>query len=243
MNSSSERRRIKRFEVRPEQSHGFRLFMLKKERKGTSVWLPHLPTEEMYDALYAIHCHQTSHLGIKETFRMVSSKFSNISREVVSIFVLSCEICAQKRSRDAEKVVAHPIIEKKLFDRVQADLIDLKSRPDRGFNWVLVVQDHLTKFLCLRPLISKEAVNVASELFHIFCTFGAPSILQTDNGTEFKNQLLQQFQDIWPEIEIRHGRPRHPQSRGSIESANKTIKNMLTAWLKQHNSTHWSDGK
>ena len=49
-------------------------------------------------------------------------------------------------------------------------------------------QDHLTKFCHLRPLKSKEAKEVARNLFEIFCQFGAPVILQSDNGKEFRNK-------------------------------------------------------
>ena len=39
----------------------------------------------------------------------------------------------------------------------QVDLIDMQSQPDGDLKWILVYQDHLTKFVQLRPVKSKRA--------------------------------------------------------------------------------------
>ncbi|XP_071149089.1 SCAN domain-containing protein 3-like [Mytilus edulis] len=47
---------------------------------------------------------------------------------------------------------------------------------------------------------------------------------------------------MWPELVIVHGKPRHPQSQGSIERSNGDIHDMLTTWLRDNESTKWSIG-
>jgi hypothetical protein len=37
---------------------------------------------------------------------------------------------------------------------------------------------------------TKTSEEVASRLVEIFCTFGAPCILQLDNGREFRNNVI-----------------------------------------------------
>ena len=44
------------------------------------------------------------------------------------------------------------------------------------------------------------------------------------------------------ERNIVHGRPRHPQSQGSVERVNADVKEMLATWLSENNSTQWSEG-
>ncbi|XP_041376886.1 uncharacterized protein LOC121389358 [Gigantopelta aegis] len=39
-----------------------------------------------------------------------------------------------------------------------------------------------------------------------------------------------------------HGKPRHPQSQGSVERANCDIKDMLVCWLGDNNTTEWTVG-
>ena len=39
------------------------------------------------------------------------------------------------------------------------------------------------------------------------------------------------LKQMWPDLVIVHGKPRHPQSHGSVERFNCDIRDMLTAWL------------
>ncbi|XP_068242301.1 uncharacterized protein [Palaemon carinicauda] len=70
----------------------------------------------------------------------------------------------------------------------------------------------------------------------------APVILQSDNGSEFTAQIITELRSMWPELSIVHGKPRHPQSQGSVERANGDIKDMLVAWMADNNSTDWGTG-
>ncbi|XP_066953255.1 SCAN domain-containing protein 3-like [Macrobrachium rosenbergii] len=47
---------------------------------------------------------------------------------------------------------------------------------------------------------------------------------------------------MWPELSIVYGKPRHPQSQGSVERANGDIKDMLVARMADNNSTDWATG-
>jgi len=57
-------------------------------------------------------------------------------------------------------------------------------------------QDHLMKFVLLRPLKTKTAVEVANNLMEIFTIFGAPSILLSDNGREFVNKVIVELTNL-----------------------------------------------
>jgi len=39
-----------------------------------------------------------------------------------------------------------------------------------------------------------------------------------------------------------HGKPRHPQSQGSVERANGDIKDMLITWMRENPSKSWAIG-
>ena len=126
--------------------------------------------------------------------------------------------------------------------RAQVDLIDMQSQPDGDLKWILVYQDHLTKFVQLRPVTSKRAPEIAYQLLDIFSIFGAPSILQSDNGREFVNSVITELSAMWDGLKIVHGKPRHSQSQGSVERANRDIEDMLMTWLQSNSTTHWGDG-
>ena len=118
--------------------------------------------------------------------------------------------------------------------RAQVDLIDWQSNPDGVFKFILNYQDHFTKFCVLRALKAKTAEAVAVQLVDIFTLLGAPIILQSDNGREFCNQVINNLKLLWPELKIVHGKPRHSQSQGSIEQANRDVQAILTQMSLQH---------
>ena len=93
----------------------------------------------------------------------------------------------------------------------------------------------------LKPLSKKCAEEVASTLVAIFYTLGAPNILQSDNGKEFDNTLLfETLHILWPSTKIIHGKPRKPQSQGSVENANCRVENILQSVLDREGHSHWA---
>ena len=68
----------------------------------------------------------------------------------------------------------------------------------------------------------------------IFLTFGAPAILQSDNGKEFRASVITELKLLWPDLSIVHGRPRHPESQGSVERSNGEVKKKLGSWIRDN---------
>ncbi|XP_045118078.1 KRAB-A domain-containing protein 2-like [Portunus trituberculatus] len=153
-----------------------------------------------------------------------------------------CEECQLKKSSVRKSVVVKPILSNSMNSRCQVDLIDMQSQQDGEYRFILNYQDHLTKFVCLRPLKTKTAEEVAYHLVDIFCDKGAPHILQSDNGREFCNKLITEVLVLWPGCKLVHGKPRHSQSQGSVERANKDVEAILACWQKDYNTTKWSEG-
>ena len=79
-------------------------------------------------------------------------------------------------------------------------------------------------------------------LLDIFLLFSAPAILQSDSGSEFTSHVITELKAVWPDLTIVHGKPRHPQSQGSVERANGDLKDMLIAWLADNNTQDWTAG-
>lgn len=153
-----------------------------------------------------------------------------------------CSVCHEKKTKKKRGLVSKPILHSEMNSRCQVDLIDFQTQPDGNFKFIMVYQDHLTKFVLLRALQSKRATEVAYHLNDIFLTIGAPCILQSDNGREFVNHVISELVSLWPELKIVHGKPRHSQSQGSVERANQDIENMIGSWMKDNDSTKWSEG-
>ncbi|CAF2910323.1 unnamed protein product, partial [Rotaria sp. Silwood2] len=93
------------------------------------------------------------------------------------------------------------------------------------------------------PLKTKEAEPVAEKLLQQFYWFGAPRILQSDNGKEFVAKVIKDFKKTWPDLIIINGRPRHPQTQGLVERGNQTLESALGKWMESNNRKDWSNGE
>ncbi|XP_045600078.2 KRAB-A domain-containing protein 2-like [Procambarus clarkii] len=145
--------------------------------------------------------------------------------------------------RKRKKGVVKPIVSESFGERGQMDLIDMHKDGGCLFNYILHYQDNLTKFSVFRPLRSKQAIEVARHLLDIFTLIGAPRYLQSDNGREFVAAVIHQFRtELWPKLILINGKPRHPQSQGSIERANGDITKMLGSWMSENRTRDWSAG-
>ncbi|XP_023312526.1 KRAB-A domain-containing protein 2-like [Anoplophora glabripennis] len=197
--------------------------------------------DELYDVIDAAHV-AVGHGGHDRMLAETSKKYAKITKEMISLYLSMCDVCQQKKTKKKRGLVSKPILHSEMNSRCQVDLIDFQTQPDEQFKFIMVYQDHLTKFVLLRALTSKRAAEVTYNLNDIFLTIGAPCILQSDNGREFVNNVISELASLWPELKIVHGKPRHSQSQGSVERANQDIENMISSWLKDNDSTKWSEG-
>ena len=166
---------------------------------------------------------------------------ANVTKETIQLYVDMCETCALKKRKVRKSLMVKPIISNPMNSRCQVDLIDLQT-PGGDYKFILNYQDHLTKFVVLRPLKSKRAAEVAYHVLDIFCLFGSPHILQSDNGREFANEIVKELVDMWPECKLVHGKPRHFQSQGSVERANKDVEDIMACWMRNNDTSKWSKG-
>ena len=173
--------------------------------------------EETYDIIKHAHI-ATGHGGRDKMVKELSKKYANITHDAISFYKSMCIECQRKRKRPTTKgTVVRPILTKNFGSRSQVDLIDMQSMKQGKYQWIMVYQDHLTKFCVLRALTSKRSAEVAFQLFDVFLLLGAPEILQSDNGTEFTAKVIAELKLLWPDLVMVHGKPRHPQSQGSVE--------------------------
>ncbi|VDI45601.1 Hypothetical predicted protein [Mytilus galloprovincialis] len=101
--------------------------------------------------------------------------------------------------------------------------IDLKKMPCyKGFNYDSNILDCYSRFAfgCARK--TKTAKETADIVLKYIYLYGAPRILQSDNGKEFTNKDLEGVVEECKSKQI-HGRPYHPQSQGRVERFNRTL--------------------
>ena len=185
-----------------------------QESDDTSIKY-YVPINEVYDVIRIAHSN-IGHRGIKYTLKEIKKKCMNVTEKQVKLFISECNECKIKRAkpRNSSRLVIRPIISNDFNVRGQVDLIDMQSSPDGEFKFILNYQDHFTKFCVLRPLKSKTATEVAYNLLDIFTTFGAPAILQSDNGREFTAKVIKELSLIWKILKLSTENPDTLNLRG-----------------------------
>lgn len=198
--------------------------------------------DSFYNIIRDMHV-ASGHKGETKTHKKIMEHYSNITMADVKTYIANCERCAEKSKKKCTRgIVVWPILSTSLNERGQVDLVDFQSLPDGDFKFILHYKEHLTKFSFFRPLKCKKASEVAKELLHIFLTFGAPHVLQSDNGREFTAGIITELASLWPDLILVNGRPRYPQSQGSVERGNCTLKDSLVAWMRDNKTSAWSYG-
>ena len=90
--------------------------------------------------------------------------------------------------------------------------------------------DHLTCFLILIPIKSKEAAVVVRHLIdRVFSVFGPPETLHSDQGKEFQNQLVKELQSVFGYKKTRTAAYRS-QGNSVLERVYSTVHNMLAMY-------------
>ncbi len=197
--------------------------------------------DELFDIIHDAHIF-LMHKSRDPMMKYIKQKYKNITQADVSLYLLFCRTCHEKKSSKRKGVVVKPLLFDELNSRCQVDLIDYQTFPSGPYKWIMVYQDHLTKFCFLKALQNKGSDGVAMHLIDIFSIVGAPAVLQSDNGREFVNQVINSLTKIWSDLKIVHGKPRHSQSQGSVERCNRDIENMVTAWMIDADNTEWHQG-
>ena len=101
-------------------------------------------------------------------------------------------------------------------DHWAVDLAGPLSTTDDGNHYILVMIDVCTRFCILKALPNKQSDTLAKAFVHVFSTFGYPRVLQSDNGTEFKNALIKKLTEH-SGIEHHLITPYHPHANGVAE--------------------------
>ncbi|KAK6491574.1 hypothetical protein HHUSO_G3672 [Huso huso] len=120
--------------------------------------------------------------------------------------------------------------------------IDITELPvtARGSRYILVVQDHFTKYVNLYTMADQKATTIAQHICEQYIReHGIPEELFSNQGRQFESDLIQDLCKLL-KIEKKRTMSYHPRGNGLVERFNRTLKDQL-AKLLYTNGREWDE--
>ena len=179
------------------------------------------------------------HLGRHKTLDRItqSAWWKGIGRSVAD-FVKNCSVCQRtKPVFHKPSGLMQSTTSNKVWQILAIDLVGpLPRASSNGSRYILVLEDHLSKFAQAIPLKNASASSVCKTLFcDVFCRFGGPDEVLTDNGAQFRSKMFQSLCQEW-HIEQHFTSVYHPQTN-FVERFNRDVKQMLKAFAGTSHTT------
>ncbi|GKA61181.1 reverse transcriptase domain-containing protein [Tanacetum coccineum] len=101
------------------------------------------------------------------------------------------------------------------------------------FKYILVVVDYVSKWAEAQALPTNDARVVVAFLKKLFCHFGMPEALISDQGTYFFNKIMEKTMKRYG-FNHRFSTSYHPQTSGQVENTNRALKRILEKTVKDN---------
>jgi hypothetical protein len=210
-------------------------------RKGSINGFPvsQLVLPEIYiDVVFSGLHDEAGHQGRDRTISLIKSRFywPQID-EFVDQRVRHCSRCIRRKTLDRNAAKLVSVQSSYPMELVCMDFLSLEMSRG-GYENVLIITDHFTRFAQALPAKNQTARNTAKLLFDNFiCHYGFPSRLHSDQGRNFESEVIRELCNI-AGVEKTRTTPYHPQGNGMPERFNETLMNMLGT-LEDEQKADW----
>ncbi|XP_054785903.1 uncharacterized protein LOC129292363 [Prosopis cineraria] len=204
-----------------------------------------LPFELLYDASnYALGAVLSQRVDKKShviayasrTLDVAQANYTTTEKELLAIvFEFNLEI---KDKSGAENSIADHLsrIESPMVPSIPID----DNFPDEFlFSYILLAVDYVSKWVEDKATKTDDSAAVVDFVrSHIFCRFGIPKAIISDQGTPFRNRSMQSLLGKYGVVH-KMVTPYHPQTNQQAEVSNREIKQILEK-IVQLNRKDWS---
>lgn len=165
---------------------------------------------------------------MERTLDLIQDRFywPQMVKEVEHFVTEECECIKKKKQSKQTRAPLISIQSTYPFQLVSTDSLHLE-KCKHGYENILVVMDHFTRFAQAYVTKNKAAKTVADKLFNDFALkFGFPTRLHHDMGKEFEHKLMARLKEL-SGIQGSHTTPYRPQGNRQVERFNRTLLSML----------------
>ena len=153
-------------------------------------------------------------------------------------YIANCVLCRQEKAKVQQYPLQMTEIPDRPFDKIAIDLVTEYETSTSGNKHILTIIDHLTRGSEAFHIPDKSADIIVTTFINEYLPVHmCPQYILSDNGTEFKNSLMDQvLQQLG--IDRIFSALYHPQSSGKLEVFHKYLKPTLKK-LCEKDPTNW----
>ena len=196
-----------------------------------------IPSSCVGRVLKALH-DDIGHPGRDRTLSLVQARFywPGYTKDVNN-YVHQCFRCVCRKAKTQKEPIV-PIITSQPLELVCVDY--LLVEPSQGYEHLLVITDHFTKFARVIPTKNESAKTTAKALLENFINlYGYPQRIHSDQGRNFESNLIKEICNLTGIVKSRTT-PYHPQGNGACERLNSTLLGLLGT-LAEEQKGKWKE--
>ena len=197
------------------------------------ITVPVMPTSLQLEILRSCHdIISAGHQGTGKTLdRLKRVAYWVGMAKATELYCRSCEVCQQSK---LPMPVAVPMTNVPIGRAWQMLAVDVLEVPmsSHGNRYLLVLQDYFTKWAEAIPMPDQTAERIVRVLIEVFSHFGIPEILHSDQGRNFESTILKKTCSAFGIVKSRTT-SYHPQGDGMVERFNRTLLQLLRAYVQQ----------
>lgn len=194
--------------------------------------------KEQHDSILA------SHPGVWKTIRRIQNIYywPKMSQQI-NDYVNKCEICRTTKSSNVN--VSTQMGQRRETDfpfrTLSVDFVGPVTMSKKRNQYLFVVIDNFTKFVCIKPMRVAKAENVTRFLEdEVFLKYGVCEKLICDNGVQFASKELARLMNKY-DAKLKFTPFYYPQAN-PCEIANKSIVNAIRCYVSQNdNQRIWDE--
>ena len=162
-------------------------------------------------------------------------------KQMVRKHVQACKFCHEHNKQAVKYSKYNFEVEPAAMKFISMDLIGEFHPPSsKGNRYALTVICMFTSYTFCIPIPNKKAEMVLKAYMnHVYCKYGGSFKILSDNGTEFKNKLMEEVsKELGVEYKV-YSPPYQPQSNGRIESFHYFLKACIAKHINPQ--LEWDD--